>query len=345
MILITSQCDDGSTNEVIRWIRHFGHDAIRVNVEDKDVFIEHIDLSAGSIILSVDGQKFDLMKDISVVWMRRGHIPFNFKYKLKKGFYDRVFRVENANFELRKHLSTELSDIIEYVHYVFQSKCIGGYGKGRVNKLVVLDKAKEHGIAIPDSSIYFDSETLKADATNKKMITKAISDTYCAESNNVGYTTYTEQVSTEDIHYLEGPIFPSLMQGEVDKKIELRVFYWFGEIHSLAIFSQNDDQTKTDFRIYNKSNPNRFVPFNLPEEEKRKLNLLMEDIGLQTGSVDYILDKDGNYVFLEVNPVGQFGMVSIPGMVFLEKKIAQTLIAHEVSKDKREQEEVLTRVS
>jgi hypothetical protein len=27
---------------------------------------------------------------------------------------------------------------------------------------------------------------------------------------------------------------------------------------------------------------------------------------LQTGSLDFIVDKDGNFIFLEVNPCGQY---------------------------------------
>jgi hypothetical protein len=38
------------------------------------------------------------------------------------------------------------------------------------------------------------------------------------------------------------------------------------------------------------------------------------------------MTKKGEYVFLEVNPIGQFGMVSAPCNYNLEKKIAQYLI-------------------
>jgi hypothetical protein len=38
---------------------------------------------------------------------------------------------------------------------------------------------------------------------------------------------------------------------------------------------------------------------------------------------------DGREVFLEVNPVGQFGMVSAPCNYHLEKKVAELLIRKE----------------
>lgn len=48
----------------------------------------------------------------------------------------------------------------------------------------------------------------------------------------------------------------------------------------MAIFSQNDDQTKVDFRNYNINKPNRNVPFMLPNELESKIKLLMNDICL-----------------------------------------------------------------
>ena len=47
---------------------------------------------------------------------------------------------------------------------------------------------------------------------------------------------------------------------------------------------------------------------------------------LETGSLDLIYSKTGQYYFLEVNPGGQFSMVSIPCNYNLEKKVAEYLI-------------------
>ena len=82
----------------------------------------------------------------------------------------------------------------------------------------------------------------------------------------------------------------------------------------------------TDFRNYNIDKPNRYVPFLLPKDIEEKLLNLLEDLDLNTGSVDLIYDNDDNYVFLEINPVGQFGMVSINCNYHIEKMISEDLI-------------------
>lgn len=51
----------------------------------------------------------------------------------------------------------------------------------------------------------------------------------------------------------------------------------------------------------------------------------MNKINLNCGSIDILVDNNLNYFFLEVNPVGQFGMVSFPCNYNLENHIANYL--------------------
>jgi glutathione synthase/RimK-type ligase-like ATP-grasp enzyme len=92
----------------------------------------------------------------------------------------------------------------------------------------------------------------------------------------------------------------------------------------MAIFSQNDDQTKTDFRKYNNEKPNRNIRYSLPKDVEDKVQKLMQVLDLNCGSLDFI--KSGDlYYFLEVNPVGQFANVAYHCNYPLFKKIADYL--------------------
>ena len=88
----------------------------------------------------------------------------------------------------------------------------------------------------------------------------------------------------------------------------------------MAIFSQQSAQTATDFRVYDTVNRNRNIPYQLPKEIERQLKKLMTRLQLKEGSIDLIKTKDNKIVFLEVNPSGQFGMVSRPCNYHLEEK-------------------------
>ena len=70
----------------------------------------------------------------------------------------------------------------------------------------------------------------------------------------------------------------------------------------------------------------RVLPIDIPTEIIRKLKLLMKELYLESGSIDMIVTPDDEYVFLEVNPVGQYDYVGKRCNYQLDKEIALTLI-------------------
>jgi hypothetical protein len=90
--------------------------------------------------------------------------------------------------------------------------------------------------------------------------------------------------------------------------------------------SQRNEKSKIDFRHYPNDPQNRSFAVQLPSDLKDKIIKLMNEINLDSGSLDLILDTNGSFYFLEVNPVGQFGMTSGPCNYHLEREIARDLI-------------------
>jgi glutathione synthase/RimK-type ligase-like ATP-grasp enzyme len=128
------------------------------------------------------------------------------------------------------------------------------------------------------------------------------------------------------VDQLPETFFPSMVQKQVDKIYELRVFYLEGKFYAMAIFSQESAATGVDNRKnFEAEFPPRRVPYLLPQKVKGQLKQLMKKLKLNTGSIDILVTPNNEYVFLEVNPVGQFGMVSQPCNYYLEKRIAERL--------------------
>ena len=143
-----------------------------------------------------------------------------------------------------------------------------------------------------------------------------------------GYFTYTESLTQESLEHSPEQLSPSFLQHHIKKHYEVRVFYLDGQWFAWAIFSQADAQTRTDYRKYNDQKPNRVVPYVLPETMTQKLAALFTQLGLNTGSVDLIVDRQQTYYFLEINPVGQFGALSKLTNYQLEAEVAKWLIDH-----------------
>lgn len=222
------------------------------------------------------------------------------------------------------------SDVLDsFIYNFLEEKSVFSIGKrsnATPNKLIVLEMAKNIGINIPESFLFTRKKDVLEKIKVKSLITKAASDGIYIFNDDYSYYTYTELMDNKNLKKLPDTFFPSLFQVNINKKFEIRSFFLGDQFFSMAIFSQNSQQTKIDFRKYNQTMPNRKIPDKLPKKMEESLKILMKNLDLNTGSIDLIVDKNDNFYFLEVNPVGQFGMVSNPCNYMLEKKVALSLV-------------------
>jgi ATP-GRASP peptide maturase of grasp-with-spasm system len=316
MVLIISQDDDYSTLEIIKWLIYYNVSYIRVNSQDK-VQLEELDIQSKTFIFKIDGKIVNLA-DISYIWYRRG--KFNF---FGKSLIDEVYKFQNR-------------ETFTFNEYIFSSKLlkgkdvIGNWLQSEPNKLLVLEYANKLGLKTPYTYVTGSKhKALTYLKEEKKFISKGIGNNLMYKDEVSLNAMYTETFIAKDLSEYDNSFFPSLIQDKVAKKFEIRTFVLYEDIYSMAIFSQNNEQTSVDFRKYDQVVPNRTVPFNLPTRIENKLKLLLKKLGLNSASIDLILNEDDEYIFLEVNPVGQFGMVSIPCNFYLEKLIARKLATHE----------------
>jgi len=192
---------------------------------------------------------------------------------------------------------------------------------------VILIEAVKSGFSIPETFVVNRKESIDS---GKGLIFKSLKDPIEVTLKEQYWgMMYTMRLIDQHFEKLPNNFMPSLLQAEIDKDYELRVFYICEKIFPMAIFSQSDKQTKLDFRNYNYNTPNRTVPCRLPEVENKQIVRFMKRIKLNCGSIDFIRGKNGKLYFLEVNPTGQFGMVDFPCNYGLHKVVAETLIKND----------------
>jgi glutathione synthase/RimK-type ligase-like ATP-grasp enzyme len=104
-------------------------------------------------------------------------------------------------------------------------------------------------------------------------------------------------------------ICPAIFQEYVEKRFEVRVTVVGQDMFACEIHSQNDHATKIDFRrmvLLESIDQVEHREHRLDSDVAHKLDSLMKSLGLQFGCIDLILTPEGEYVFLEVNPSGQW---------------------------------------
>ncbi len=323
MILLITNSVDTTSSEVCAWINCLGELFLRINSSDKETHRNfHIELDNTIHIDYVedsDENVFHFSKVKSVWYRKMGKPHYNLEFNKSIS--------KNTEDTINQHISIELLMLKQLIYQNNISiKSLGQADYSHYNKFTLLKIATKVGLNIPPTLITTSKDKLIQFANkHKKIITKCLGNGVFLSIDSLKYGLYTTLVSKDTLASLPVTLFPSLFQKYIEKQYEIRVFYLNGKCYSMAIFSQSDIQTEVDFRKYIANKPNRTVPYQLPEQLESKINELMDILNLNTGSLDFIRNKEGEYIFLEVNPTGQFKMVSYPCNYFLEKKVADFL--------------------
>lgn len=329
MIVIFSRGDDISTRDVKNKLMNMSQDVVVIEpIAAMEKFSEIS--NEGIIFESSDGKRYDLLAATACWWRRTGigmnNLVDEVPKKMMAGGQDLSMIINGS----RNHLDEEFRDLRDYIYDTMYKKCpihIGNPHRMGLNRIYTLDLAKEIGLEIPDYAVITNYSQLEnLDNISDMFVSKAISNGIYDFFGHDAYYSYTEARNKADFANKNVRLFPSLVMNLVEKSFEVRSFYLNGEFYSMAIFSQRNKQTSVDFRKYCNELPNKNEPFKLPVDIEEKLDKLYKELDLNTGSADLIVDKEGNYVFLEINPIGQFQMTSLPCNYNLEQKIADYLV-------------------
>lgn len=179
MILILSTAGDVSTSEVAEWLLYYNKEYTIINTDEAPVY--SINLFKNNVCLKVMG-KSDLidLSQVTSIWNRRlGFNPHEYAHsylnrKAKSDFWDWNFQTKMLEYESKL--------LFDYIHYALDRnslKALGDYSSNMVNKLVVLDIAKEFKIDIPETYIINTKSCLldllqQAEAKEQNLISKPI---------------------------------------------------------------------------------------------------------------------------------------------------------------------------
>jgi ATP-GRASP peptide maturase of grasp-with-spasm system len=328
MLLILSEEFDVTTNEVIDWLEYFKIPFIRVN-NTSLITIEHIEINNNSISWNLTiSEKFNnkLTKvnseQIKAFWYRRGEFLINNEVQVTEEVYNRSYPIIN---KLQKYITSSQKNLVDFLYLNLNNfKHLGYFHDNFTIKIHNQLVASNCGLSIAASAIINNKCDLnKFRAKYDKCITKGIHDNGFGIINKIDVTCLTQLIDDTNLENLPDDFGASFVQEYIEKLFELRIFFMDGEFYSAAIFSQEDEKTKIDFRNYNYDKPNRLVPYNLPSIIEEKIICFMNALKMNTGSIDIIVSKNMEYLFLEVNPVGQFGWISDKCNYKIEKNIAE----------------------
>lgn len=298
MILIISSPEDVHAQAVMAELDRLGRPHRLLNLAEfpqKLSLTAHLDDRRSDFALTFgDGVRVPL-DEVTAVWWRRPQ-SFGFPADIKDPAH-------------RHFVQSEAGTAFQGMYQASEALWINNVVRdaAAAHKPWQLKLAREVGLAIPETLITNDPEEARAFWRRHpgEVIYKPFLQTYHAWRE-------TRRVQQEEETLAEAVrLTPVLFQRYVPAVCDLRVTV-VGERLFAAAARGEDYDLDIRFNVDVK-----YQPHELPGEIEEKLFTLMRRLGLEYGAVDFRLTPEGEYVFLEVNPAGQF--------LYIEKATGQPI--------------------
>ena len=328
MILLFSNKDDSHPNNVIRYLNEWNKPIFRLNGECLLTDYEF------SWIINQKGVNFWIRNikngivlrgsEITAVWDRRPVPPSQ-------------LLIEHPNPEINKHNLEEGHEFLSYLRYYLKDiYSIGSIVEDRpaASKMLQLAIAQSLGMRIPATCF-----------SNRKGPIISLSQQYpfltlkSLYSGNVNISEteelvfFSQRVNSADLLQQPDEAFTqtvSFVQNYVEKAYELRVTVINQDIIACKIDSQlqDEDKGKIDWRQgYDYNLKHEIVE--LPERISQFCLNFLKQMKLNFGCFDFIVTPEGEYVFLECNPNGQWLWIEMETGYDISKIMARNLAKYE----------------
>jgi glutathione synthase/RimK-type ligase-like ATP-grasp enzyme len=174
-------------------------------------------------------------------------------------------------------------------------------------KLFQLEVAKKLGLAIPETVVTSDPKVALAfyEKHDGGVIYKLVTEksNFYLPRFEFPHGIPTLPVRKADLaHFQQVRHAPHLFQQEIRKQSDIRVTVIGKKVFAFNIESQSGSgklDWRTDYKVPMKA-------CSLPDEINQGCLNLLKRLGLNYGAIDFCLDQDGQYVFLEINSAGQY---------------------------------------
>ncbi len=298
-ILIITNKADVTTDFIVKRLTEIKVPFYRLNTEDllkKNILNFDFDNNSFSLIDLEKKLSIDLLK-VKSVYFRRPQMPeVLLGDKLTTGEIEFV----------RTELAYTLEGLYKVLRGSFWISSVDAIREAE-NKIYQLQLAKSIGFKIPPSLITNDPIVATQFNANHTTIIKPIKSGLLDDSDG-DKVIFTSKVKDFEAESNRIKACSTYFQKFIDKAADIRVTVVGDKTFPALIESQEFSETQVDWRRGEniKLNYKKIV---LPEHIELLCLLLTRKLRLKFGAIDLVIDKLGNYYFLEINPNGQWAWI------------------------------------
>jgi len=168
--------------------------------------------------------------------------------------------------------------------------------------------AREAGLETPRTLITNDPGAVRAFAADCRggVVAKMMT-SFAVHEEGREQVVFTTPLQSADLERMDGlELSPMTFQERIPKALELRVTVIGERVLAAAVDSNAVAGAGEDWRRQGEALMHAWRPHALPAEIERRILGLMDALALNYGAIDFILTPDQRWVFLEINPAGEF---------------------------------------
>lgn len=295
-ILIITNKKDYTTDFVIRRLHERKIDFFRLNTEDFPLkYSSSINIGNKTFYVELKSNKISLnFEEIKGIWYRRPVKPRLPGITLSSD--DKEFAIRESS-EFLNNLWT----ILDNKNWVSNPDSL----RMAERKAFQLKKAIEIGFDIPATSISNDPELLLDYYKNlkKQVIVKPISH---GDFSSGKFAIFANDLSTlpNIPDFQQSYLSPLIIQEKIEKISDIRTTVFGDRAFSFEIKHKNNSKI-LDWRVLN-PNELEYKLIDTPKLIQEKILNLMNLLDISFGAFDFAYTKSRKWIFLEVNPNGQW---------------------------------------
>lgn len=284
MILIITHKSDFTADFIVNKLNQRGIAYRRFNCEDLLAFEFSVEFGGDF--------KYSILNEVNYksVWFRRTKLP----------------EIEGLSKAEMVYVLGEIDGFLKNIFSILPAKWLSPPAAvyEAENKLLQLKTAQRIGFRIPNTLVTNSKADLKNfyEANTRDIVIKPLSQTriFDEEEASLIFTNLFPPNIMEQIEQFD--LTPCIFQKNIRKEYEVRATVVSEKVFAAAVHSQTDEETKVDWR----RKKLEFVEMTLPAEVEDLCVRLTKELNLGFGAIDLIVTPDGEYVFLEINPNGQW---------------------------------------
>lgn len=316
MILILSNKWDVTVDFVIKELQKRGHPYLRLNTEDLPDLQVTTKLPDISIEVEKQGETINLVKEIGAIWYRRPGEPFEFS--------DEDEKPGQGTLEyMREQWSAWVQSLQTIPDVTWVNSPLDNHRME--SKIHQLRLAYDTGFKIPET-IVTNHPSDVSDIFEKQdgsVISKALSSPLISknEQDEFVFSVHLDDPPSEDEDSLT--VCPTIFQEPMLPKTDYRVTVIGETVLPVRIESEDGKEVPVDWRT--EKEDVRFVQDELTVEVEELCREYVERAGLYFGAID-LVEIGGEFVFLEINPNGEWGWLQKPWGVPIAENLTEFLI-------------------